>query len=660
MMKKWLVSLLFALILTACGPTISQPISSEPVSEPASSSQEESSTPWNPNDLLYDNDANGTFTTGTNENRTPDDEIYDQITEKKRILNVGETYVEDFEKDVLNTKIYPYRSDNGATYSIVNSGNAVINGKSLYLITNGEYAGVYFNGMRFASNATYEFSFKYKIIVASNDFFIQFRSKTGGVPTDVYTTFSGQTGVVLTHSFRLNLGNYSDYEMSLIPRNNRGSIAIDDFSITRLNSKPRIEHISFSGSLNVGNTLTYIYDYRDAEGDAMKSIDAYWFVSLNQTGLNKKRLQESSDFLLITSDYIGKYIGISLRPTAIGNDDQAVGDEFIAYSKERVNNVTPNTGRIITLDFNQTFIETFEEDTGVSGNIYFAPEANSTAYITDLPSQVIHQNQSLYYFSKGNHSALHFNGIHFASRGIYTISFDYMFMSKGTQLYIQLRSASGGYEHDKYVGIDLADINISETYTFVGEFRLDGFSDYSLMIFPSIIGCEVVMDDLTITREEGYNTNVENLFLEVGQSISENFDDISNPKLGFDYAQVPNSKVTNEVDKSLNVRSLYFESAGNYKTLFINRGVAFTEGTYEISFNYKLLELQDTLYVQILMNSGAVFNQFGSTSDIGQTRTFTGEYVLNQSSTYLIQIFPGGNVGPSRVIIDDIMITRKG
>ena len=660
MIKKGIISLLFILILTACGPTVSQPTSSEPVSEIPQSSEEDSGTPWNPNELLYDNDANGTFTSGTNENRTPDDEIYDQITEKKRILNVGETYVEDFEKDVLSTKIYPYRSDSGATYSIVNSGNAAINGKSLYLITTGDYAGVYFNGMRFASNATYEISFKYKIIVASNDFFIQFRSKTGGVPTDVYTTFSGQTGVVLTHSFRLNLGDYSDYEMSLIPRNNRGSIAIDDFSITRLNSKPRIEHISFTGGLNIGNTLEYLYDYQDAEGDAMSAIESYWFVSLDQNGLNKMRLQETSSQLLITSAYIGKYVGISLRPIAVGDDDQAVGDEFIAYTKERINNVIPNTGKIITLDFNQTFNETFEEDTGVSGNIYFAPEANSTAYITDQSSQVLNQNQSLYYSSKGNHSALHFNGIHFASRGIYTISFDYMFMSKGTQLYVQLRSASAGYEHDKYVGIDLADITIGEKYTFVGEFRLDGFSDYGLMLFPSVIGCEMIIDDLSVTREEGYNTNVENVSLEIGQSITESFDDLSNPKLGFDFAQVPKSKVTNEVDKSLNGRSLYFESAGNYKTLFVNRGVAFTAGIYEIRFNYKLLEIQDTLYVQIIMNSGAVFNQFGSASEIGQTLTFTGEYTLAQSSTYLIQLFPGGSVGTSRVIIDDIIITRKG
>jgi len=653
---------LFLSLLVSCGG-----LPSDSSSSPSSStSASDSSTSENPSetveDLLNDPDANGTFTSGTNENRYPDDDLYDLVQEKKRILNVGETYVEDFEKTALETKIFPYRTDLNASYTLASSGNASIAGKSLYLVSQGEYQGVYFNGMKFARNSTYQLSFKFKIIVASNDFFLQFRSITGGVSSDIYTTIQGMPGEVLTHSTLFNLGDYADYELSLFPRNDRGSIAIDDLTLTRMNSKPRIASAAIQGNLSVGQHLTYTFDYEDGENDPMLRVDHQWFVALDKNGLNKTIIEESSDVLTVLSSYIGKFVGVSLAPISTGEGSQTVGNRVDAFGTSRINGVTPDTGNPIFLDFNQTFSEDFENDTEVVGNIYFAEGGSgSQSYITQKADQVISGTQSLYFSSEGNHSALLFSGLTFASRGIYTLSFKYCFLSKGTEFYVQLRSPSTDYSHDKYVGLDLADTTLGMVDSFSSTFRLDGFGDYVLMMFPSLVGCAVIIDDLTLTRVEGYNVSIENRELAVGESLFEDFNNPSTPKLGFDLAQVPNSAVTSAEDKIIDTRSLYFESSGSYKCLFMNQGLTYTpNATYEISFKYLILEFQDTLYIQFNAAGSTLFDQFGGFDEVGQIQEYSGEFTLNNQANYLVQIFPGSSNQTTRVIFDDIKILRKG
>lgn len=663
MKRQHIFYLLAVIVLVSCGSSSSSgqsSLSSSSSSSASSVSSSESSSSIDINALLNDTEANGTFTSGTNVNRVPEDDLYDQVNEKKRILDVGETYVEGFENSYLQTKISPYRTDNGATYSIVSTGNAVINGKSLYLVSEGDYQGVYFNGMKFAKNSTYVISFKYKIIVASNDFFFQMRSVTGGVPTDIYTTISGSAGEVRTQEATFNLGDYADYQISLFPRNNRGSIAIDDISITRLNSKPQIISASIDGLLTVDSTITYSYVYRDAEGDLEDRVEAFWFSSLDRNGLNMTRLSANGAQLTLTESMIGKYIGVSLRPYAVGSDAQSIGEVYRAYSVARVNNVTPNVGSPIFLDFNESFIEDYETDVDVVGNAYFVTEEGANAYITSDASQIISGSQSLLFNSPGNHKALFFSGINFGSRGIYTLSFKYKFLSKGTQLYVQFRTPSSDYSHDKYVGIDLAAVNLNEVYTFSSTFGLDGYSDYMLMMFPSVLGCEIVIDEVTFTRQEGYNVTVENVHLGISESVFEDFEDAAAPVLGFDYVQTPNSRITSEAGLAIMGRSLYFESPGYYQCLFINRGVSYESGVYQISFKYRVLEIQDTIYVQIHTGSDMVYHQFGLPSQIGQTLEFSEDFAIGTGSNYLIQIFPGGSVGATRVIIDDIMILRKG
>ncbi len=659
--SKYVFFILLSLLVSCGGQTSTSTSSSSGSgsSSETSSSEDSSSTV---DDLLNDPNADGTFTSGTNENRYPDDDLYDLVQEKKRILDVGETYVEDFEKPALETKIFPYKADNNATYTLTSSGNASIHGTSLYLVSQGDYHGLYFNGMKFARNSTYQLTFQYKIIVASNDFFLQFRSITGGVTSDIYTTINGTPGDVLTHTTVFNLGDFSDYELSLFPRNDRGSIAIDDLSITRMNSKPRIASASIEGVLATGNILSFSYEYEDGENDPMLSVDHAWFVALDKNGLNKTMIEETSNQLLVLSNYVGKFVGVSLTPRSVGEGEQTLGNRVDVFGATRINGVTPDTGNPIFLDFNQSFVEDFENDTDVPGNLYFSEATQgSQSYITQKSEHVISGSQALYFSSKGNHNAIQFSGINFASRGIYTLSFNYQFLTKGTEFYVQLRSPSSDYSHDKYVGIDLSSTTLGTVYTFTNTFSLDGFSDYALMMFPSIVGCTVIIDDLNVTRLEGYNVSVENKELAVGEYILEDFNSPSAPKLGFDFAQVPTSKITSDSDKIIDTRSLYFESAGTYKCLFMNQGITFTaNATYEISFKYKILQFQDTLYLQLNAGGATLFDQFGAPEEANQICEYSGEFTITSATNYLVQIFPGAANQTTRVIFDDIKIMRKG
>ena len=135
-----------------------------------------------------------------------EDELYDLIVNKSKALQVNETYVEDFEKEDLYKRFYPISVSDGASFTYESSPNYSIDGTSLCLRSQGDYAGLTFGGMKFAKNSTYRIKFDYKIITASNDFFFQFRSITGGTPTDIYQTISGNSGF---NSFSVDLSGIS-------------------------------------------------------------------------------------------------------------------------------------------------------------------------------------------------------------------------------------------------------------------------------------------------------------------------------------------------------------------------------------------------------------------------------------------------------------------
>lgn len=492
-MKKKLNFFCLLLIIIICSCKTTSPSSSIITNSPSSSSKEE----VNINDLIDDSNALGQYSDQDNVNRYPDDPLYDLILQKKAVLQVDETYVEDFEKEFIYTRIYPTSHDQGVTYTYQQSGNCRIDRTSLCLQSPGNYQGIYFGGMKFAANSTYHISFDYKIIVASNDFFFQFRSISGGISSDLYTVISGKSGDQGTIDEIFYLKDYSDYQLMLFPRNEKGTLAIDNLTITRLNSRPQITDVSLLGKLKSNETITFEYEYFDAEGDPEGDTTFYWFTSLDQNGKNKTILSEKSNSLKIDETMKGKYIGISLIPHAQGNDEYCIGERFDFYSDTTVDDIIYED-QWIRLNELESFTEDFEQDFLEENNLYGWATEGTDAYITMDEQLVIDGKQSLFFHSSGDYRCLQFDGIHFAKGGKYQISFDYRFLQSGENFYVQFRSKSESYSHDKFV--QLSDFSINEIHSFTASFSLDDYDDYYLMMFPSITGCTIIIDNISITR----------------------------------------------------------------------------------------------------------------------------------------------------------------
>jgi hypothetical protein len=665
MMKKTSLFFLFlsGAVLVGCSTPASSIDSGVSSSFPPSTSTSASTSESSSVDLASlaaDPNGNGTLGDGDNAARYPDDPLYDEIVERKRILLGGETYVETFDRERLATKISPYKADEGAEYTLSDDASKAIEGKSLYLHSLGHFAGIYFNGMKFAANGTYQISFDYRILTASNDFFLQFRSLSDSQNSDVYCSFTGASGTSGNVSHLFTLKNYSDYQLMLFPRDLAGDVAIDNLSLTRLNSVPQLLDAAVTSDFSVGSSAEFTYRYFDPEDNPEKETTFRWFTALDKQGTDKTIIDSSARTLSITSAMAGRYLGVELTPIAVGDDAQSIGKRYDVYGEKSIGDVG-NFGAPLALKSGESFTEDFEADIGADHNLLFAAGAdNVNAYLTTDSSHVLAGTTSLFFSSSGNYGPIYFSGVSYEAKAIYQLSFDYVVLAKGSTLYVQFRSAAQGNSNDVYSAIDLANKTLTTTYHFSANFSLLDCPDYFLMMFPSATGVDALIDNFSLKRVDGTTPTINDVELGVGDTLSENFDDAYSPKLGFDNAQVPNSLVSSEAGKVISNRSLYFESDGSYHCLFINKGLRYSaNATYRVSFSYQILSFVDTLYFQF-NNNGAhtVFAQFGATSEVGTLHSFTHDFALGDYTAVVMQIFPGGGSGKTAVIIDDIAIQR--
>lgn len=338
-----------------------------------------------------------------------------------------------------------------------------------------------------------------------------------------------------------------------------------------------------------------------------------------------------------------------------GTQDDTMSDDTLT-SEELASEEPTGEEVTIQLDYNEEFVEDFEE-TNVSGKIGFIDDVNTSSYITT--ENPLTGEGSLYMSSGGSYSPVRFNGIKFQANGIYELTFDYKFISKSEGFFVQMRSDSTDYSHDKYVNIDMSQVEVDQIYHFKVQFALDDCSDYYLMMFPSDTGCELLIDNLKFTRVEGVNVEIVNKELQVGESLEDNFNDYAAFKFGFDYSQTPNSTFTKDEQLIIEGQSLLFESDGNFKCLFINAGLTYTpNATYKVEFDYKIISFVDTAYFQFNNGSNMVFKDFGSMEEIGTVCHFDAELTIDETINYVMQIFPGASEGTTEIIIDNFKITR--
>lgn len=655
-----LLSLISAFLLSACGDGAATSSGDSSSGEDAvSSSESEVDEGELIKELNDDPDAVGTPLEGENENRVPDDPLYDDLLEQKRVLDPGETYTEGFEEDVLQTKIFPSSAEEGAKFQIVDDASIAISGKSLLVESDGNYAAIHFSGMRFASSGRYTISFDYRCLDVPETAYFQFRSLTAGKESDVFVQFDGGNGEKRSKTFDVDLKSYSDYRLMVFPGVQGAKFVLDNIKLTRNNSRPQLRNAEVIGSPEVGATLTYRYDYFDAEGDAMVRVDRQWFAALDRQGLNRTHLAETSDALLVGPELRGWYIGVALTPYSNSAGEDSRGLETLIYTLLPIGGEEVDVGKQVTLDYGESFVEDFEFENDPRGSLYFTPQEGSSAYVTSIPGETISGMGSLRLVSPGSYNATYFSGIRFAPGGIYRISFSYRFASMGETVYVQARSLNGGYSHDKYAQIDESKVLIGEQGLFETVFTLDRIDDYALMIFPSQTGYDFVLDDLRIERLAGESLEVADVLLGIGEEVHETFDSPYKMKIGIDNAEIPASKVL--VDSAQALRgdgSLYFESPGSYRNLMIPKGVKYQDGaTYRVTFSYKILSFVDTMYVQFF-GTPPVFAQFGSSQEVGQEKTFMHDFLISKAEGCLIQFFPGGGIGTTSLLIDDLIIHR--
>ncbi|MFC6272035.1 beta strand repeat-containing protein, partial [Pseudoalteromonas fenneropenaei] len=80
-------------------------------------------------------------------------------------------------------------------------------------------------------------------------------------------------------------------------------------------SPPTASNVSFSGNLQVGQTLTGSYTYADANGDTQSGTTFKWYASNNSSGSGKTAISgATSQTFTLTASQVGKFISFEVTP----------------------------------------------------------------------------------------------------------------------------------------------------------------------------------------------------------------------------------------------------------------------------------------------------------------------------------------------------------
>ena len=488
-----LLCLIMGLSVAACNddPEVPPDDGGTTVTDPETPSGEEEIVPPELAELLQDEYAQANRGDTPEVPRYPEDDEWDMLVEKQQPLEVGESFTETFDGTYYTSRLSAV--SDGAGFEVF-EGEDAIDGKSLRITTDGDYAGIRLTGAGFVAGGTYSVEMDYNVITPSNDFFFQFRDSTVGAASDVFATFGSAAGEgKLTHTF--TLGMYSNYYIMIMPRNNAGEVVIDNIKITREDSKPIASGLSLAGDMAVGGTLTASYTYTAYENDPEGTSVFEWFAALSPTGMNKVILENTGKTLQVTEDMLGKYIGFQVTPVA-SQGDNAVGAPVLYMATETVGGTRPDYGETFSLGYGESFTEDFEADVGEDKNLVFVPHGNTDDYIyydEDRASNVLRIK------SDGSYLGTDFSGISFAADSKYTVSFDYAFITVPDTFYVQLR---GSTMSDSFYQLPTESVTPGEWLHASGELTVGNATDAYLMLFPDASAVEILIDNLKIEREQ--------------------------------------------------------------------------------------------------------------------------------------------------------------
>ncbi len=508
--------------------------------------------------------------------RFPEDEEWKQLVKKQQAIKAGETFVETFDGDYFTSRLSPI--NDGAKCEVF-SGADAIDGKSLRIKTEGNYAGIRLTGTKFVAGGTYTIEMDYNVITPSNDFFFQFRDATAGAASDVFATFGAAAGRgKLIHTF--TLGVYSGYYIMIMPRNDAGELVVDNVKVTREDSRPIASELALKGNIAVGSTVTASYTYTDYEGDLEGESTFKWFAALTDTGLNKMILENTGRTLTITEAMRGKYIGFQVIPKASAGEN-AEGVPVLYMASETVGGSRPDYGSKFSLAEGEEFTEDFEADVGETKNLIYVPHGNTDNYIyhdTARDSNVLRIK------SDGAYLGTDFAGISFAARGVYRIGFDYAFQTIPNTFYIQLRSSAG----DSFYQLP-TNVEKGAWQTISNVLEIGAAEDAFLMMFPDASAVEILIDNLKIERIASDDPSVRNEPFGIrDKSVDENFESVLKRQLYPEAKKGASLALTAEKGKSIDGNSAYVKTTMEGEVVF--RGANAGGGqTFRVELSYSLL-----------------------------------------------------------------------
>lgn len=655
-------------------------------------------------ELLNDPLIKGYIGEGANKCSFPKDAVWKRLQASKIPLQIGESYIETFDREYFDTRLRAQTMGNGVTTEL-SSKDSLRAGTGNSLIVDSEigiYTGVYLKGMRFAANGIYQIEFDYKIIKESDDFFFQFRAdsdgKSGVRTGDKFVTIKGTTGSTGSIRWVTQLDNFQDYGIMIFPRNKAGKIAIDNIKITRLDKN--------YNQLSIGNTIKEDFDgtmYFELDKDLVpnsgfvtgdKAIDGkslyiesdkefqcIYLKGFNFISGEKYRIKfdyvindPTSNFYVQMISKSGEFkqfysFGDGTVPTGelrtfdrifeIGGDEEEYLLQLFPGAGNEKSGITIDN---IEVTYMSSEWPVFTEKTPTKEKAVVENFENGLYKGQLLVSQL---NTGLYDIVKDESNVLQismpdsFSGVEFVeglslTKGQkYKVSFDYEVV-KNPALGAFYTQFTGGVDFGQLIDLTEGKTGSYETIITAGtpdgeEVVLQMFGNQSDMIINIDNLKIIVADEASIPKD---------IELNVGEKYVNDFDD--NNRLVLDTNSVPNSTIESNSD-SIDGNSFVLNSDGEYKSVYIN-GITFDgKGIYRVSFDYKVMERQDIFYFQFVSKSGAYTNfmSFGDgTVPLNSTRTFDQIFVLNTEEEVLMQIFQGATKGNNSLIIDNFTIER--
>jgi hypothetical protein len=314
----------------------------------------------------------------------------------------------------------------------------------------------------------------------------------------------------------------------------------------------------------------------------------------------------------------------------------------------QVENTGLELGESLTEDFDDQYNPSLSFDTAQVPNSLVIDESNGAL-----------SGNSYYFESSGAYAALFINGgIAYEAGATYKITFDYNVSTMIDTLYFQLNGGASGNLFKQFGSP--SQLNSWQKFSYV--VTLADTSDYVIQVFPGggTGTTSMIIDNIKFERISSEPAKTVTGDIEIGDYILETFGDTTNSPFILDLAPTPNSGIIGPEEGSIDGMSLYIESPGSYTGIYLNENFTYSaNSTYKVSFDYKVLELADTIYFQL--NGGAagnLFTEFGSVDNLSTVQTFTWNVTLSDTSDYLIQIFPGGTADLTKLVIDNIRIER--